>query len=186
MRDTVLAVFNAALKQYAKRKAGDYLACQYIAVPHQLPPKLMDSTFSPPDKDGELPDRYVLGDHDFHACVSLIDGLDYVGHQAIEVRRLAQRELRQVLDSTWQESVLCDLYSGTSMHDPDYKRMASDLPWDCLWPEVDADFCLTGGLVDDGEGYASVMNEAMMQESVAEAAGLVVEDGHVHTKQEVK
>jgi len=180
----VLAVFHAALKRHATNKAGDYLAGAFIAVPHQLPPTLMDNSFSPPDE--EAGDQHVLGDHDFHRCVSLIDGLDYVGHQAIKVQALAAQKLRLVLGLDWQERVLCDLYYGTAMSDPDYRRLAGELLWDCVWPEVDADKCLTGRLIDDGEGYANVMNEAMMSENVARAAGLVIEDGYVHDSQEAQ
>jgi hypothetical protein len=187
MSDKVLAVFHAALKQEARRKLGDRLLdCQFIAVPHQRTPRLIDSELNPPEKGGDLEDTHVFGDHDFHRCIPLIDGLDYVGHQANKVVALADRELDSLLDTHWREEVLCDLYSGTSMHDPDFRRLASTLGWNCAWPEVDATRCLTGQLIDDADGYANVMDEAMMLESVALDAGLVIEDGYVHTKKEVK
>jgi hypothetical protein len=182
MASTASELFDAALRQYAKHKAGDYLAAWYVGIPHQLPPKLMDRGLNPPDTEGEMPDQYVAGDHDFHGCIPVIDGLTYKGHQAAKVRSLTLRHLRGVLDSDWQERVLCQLYSGHSITDPDYRRLANDLLWDCVWPEVDGDLTLTGNLVGDEDGYANVRNEAMMQESVALAAGHAVDDGQVVLK----
>ncbi len=180
MASTVRELFDAALRQHARLRAGKYLATFYIGVPHQLPPKIMDSSLNPPDREGELADQYVRGDHDFHACIPLIDGLTYQGHQAPAVRTLAARHLRGVLGADWMERVLCKMYAGSPMHDPDYRRLADGLAWDDLWPVVDAEKCLTGEVVESEEGYANVLNEAMMREDVARAAGFVVADGFVH------
>jgi hypothetical protein len=182
MASTASELFDAALRQYAKHKGGQHLSTQYICVPHQLPPKLMDSYWSPPETDGEMVDQYVAGDHDCHAVMALVDGLTYHGHQALRVRRLAEKELSDLLPDSWRERVLCQLYSGHSITDPDYKRLADDLLWDCVWPEVDGDLLLTGNLVGDEDGYANVRDEAMMQEPVALAAGHTVDDGHVVLK----
>lgn len=182
MSSTAKELFDAALRQYAKQKGGQHLTTQYICVPHQLPPKLMDSAWSPPETDGEMQDQYVAGDHDCHAVMHLIDGLTYQGHQSLKVRALAEKELDSLMPDYWQERVLCGMYAGDPMSDPDFRRLSNDLQWDGVWPEVDGDKCLTGGIVGSEDGYASVMNEAMMREDVARAAGLVVEDGCVHVK----
>lgn len=174
-------LFHAALRQYAERKGGDYLAGWYIEIPHQRPPELTCATFFPPDPEAD--DQYVLGDHDLNGCIPVTDGLTYVGHQALKVNSIARRKMREVFGSEWEASVLCDLYAGQPMSDPDFRRLSGDLLWDCIWPEVDGDMHLTGGIVGDEEGFANVMDEAMMREDVAKKAGLVVEDGYVHAKE---
>jgi hypothetical protein len=180
MASTPDELFRAALRQYAKHHGGEYVATQYICVPHQLPPRVVDSQLNPPETEGELPDQYVTGDHDAHAVMPLIDGLTYVGHQFARVRSLARRYLRPILKPHWEEVVLCDMYRCDHMSDTDFRRIGEDLLWDGVWPEVDADRHLTGRIVESEEGYANVLNEAMMREDVAIAAGLVVEDGCVH------
>lgn len=180
MASTPDELYRAALRQYAKHHGGKYVATQYICVPHQLPPRVVDSGRNPPETDGEMDDHYVAGDHDCHTVMPLIDGLTYNGHQWAKVRALAERELDDVLPSHWRERVLCEWFSGCHMSDPDFRRLSDKLPWDGLWPVVDGERLLTGGIVESEDGYASVCNEAMMLESDAREAGLVVEDGAVH------
>ena len=76
---------------YAKRALADAVSSTYIGVPHQLPPKLIDCRYAPPDLESDLPDAYVRGDHDFHACIPVESAADYQGHQAAAVRYLAKQ-----------------------------------------------------------------------------------------------
>lgn len=184
MSSTAKELFDAALRQYAKHKSGKYVSTLYICVPHQLPPVIKDSDFDPPEADGEMPDQYVAGDHDCRSVMRLVDGLTYQGHQAIQVRSLAERTLQDFLPDHWQEEVLCRLYSGQPMWNPDFRNLSRDLRWDVLWPEVDRDKCLTGKVVGEEEGYVSVFNEAMMREDVAREAGLTIEDGCVYSEED--
>lgn len=173
---TVRDLFDAALRRYAIAN-GDDPATLYICVPHQLPPLVKDSDWYPPDP--EAGDQYVAGDHDYLSVMPLADGLTYRGHQYAEVHGLAVREISSLLPAHWMERVLCRLYAGHPMSDPNYRMLWDDLSWDGVWPEVDGDLLLTGELVGDDEDYASVLDDAMMQVSVAEEAGLVVSDGYV-------
>lgn len=184
MSSTARELFDAARRQHAKQKGGRHLTTQYICVPHQLPPSLKDSAWSPPDTERDMPDQYVQGDHDCHAVMRLVDGLTYQGHQSRKVRALAERELQELVGDHWQQRVLCKLYAGQPWNDPDFRRLANDLDWEDLYPEVNGDFCLTGDVVGaDEEGYANVFHEALMSEDVAREAGLVVEDGSVYRKE---
>lgn len=184
MASTARELFDAARRQYAKREGGKLLTTLYIGVPHQLPPLMKDSDSHPPEQDGVMPDRYVAGDHDCRAVMRVVDGLTYQGHQSAEVRRLAEEELDTWLTPHWQEEVLCQLYAGHPLDDPDFKRLSNDFQWHGLYPLVDGDFELTGGVVDsDAEGYLNVYHDAMMSEEDAREAGLVVEDGSVYRKE---
>jgi hypothetical protein len=177
MSSTARELFDAALRQHAKHKAGDYLSCWHIGVPHQLPPRLIDSGYNPPETDGEMADQYVKGDHDFHTCIHVLDGLTYRGHQGAEVVGLARRKIREVLDYGWEEQVLCELYAFEHMTNADFKRLGDDLLWHGVWPEVDGSCHLTGRIVSDEEGYVNIDDEAMMREETAIASGLDVVDG---------
>lgn len=73
---------------------GCKLSDLYISVPHQLPPNLWNASRHPPDEDSG--DTCVLGDHDWHGVVPLLDGPDYSGHQALKVQCLAERVLREI------------------------------------------------------------------------------------------
>ena len=184
MASTARELFDAARRQYAKREGGKWLTTLYIGVPHQLPPWIKDSDSHPPERDGEMPDQYVAGDHDCQAVIGVVDGLTYQGHQSAEVRRLAEEELDTWLPDHWQEEVLCQLYAGHPFDDPDFQRLSNDFQWHGLYPLVDGDFELTGGVVDsDAEGHLNVYHDAMMSEEDAREAGLVVEDGSVYRKE---
>jgi len=67
------------------------IASTYIGVPHQLPPRIIDCRYAPPDRDSDMPDEYVRGDHDFHACIPVESAASYVGHQSAAVRYLAKQ-----------------------------------------------------------------------------------------------
>lgn len=172
--------FRVALREHAL-KAGDYLNTKYIGIPHQLPPVVKDSHFAPPDEDCD--DRYVAGDHDYHACVSLIDGMTYTGHQQAQVRTLAERYLDKEFGRNWMAEVLCEMFAGHRIDDPEFRKLNESqslaIAWDDLWPEVDAVLRLTGRCVGSEEGYVNIDDEAMIEESEAIAAGMVIEDGRV-------
>lgn len=184
MSSTARELFDAARRQHAKHHGGAYVAALCIGVPHQLPPWMADSDSHPPEKEGEMPDQYGEGDHDCQAVMRLVDGLTYQGHQAAKVRRLAEVVLDAMLPSGWQERVLCQLYAGDPMSDPDFRLLSNDLQWQQLYPEVDGNFDLTGGVVAaDEEGYLNVYHEAMMSEEDAREAGLKVDEGSVYRKE---
>lgn len=181
MSRAVRGLYLAALSEYAIAN-GEDPPTSYICVPHQFPPMVKDSDWYPPDL--EAGDQYVQGDHDYHTVMPLADGLTYGRyenrHQYPKVYALACRELSKLLPNHWMESVLCSMYQGHSMLDPDFRMLCDDLTWDLVWPEVDADLNLTGKIVEDTDGYVNVDDDAMMSESDAEKAGLVVVDGRVH------
>lgn len=172
-------LFREALRQYALRQGNWYVEDAFIGIPHQSLPVLKGAHYSPPDE--EAGDKYVAGDHDFHDCISLVDGLTYKGHQWPRVRGLAERELNSRLGRNWMAQVLCELCKGEPVTAPDFRLLSETLvvSWDDAWPEVDADMRLTGRIVGSEEGYASVNNEAMISESDAIAAGLKIVDGAV-------
>lgn len=181
MSSTARELFDAARRQYAKQEGGKLLTTLYIGVPPQLPPWMKDSDSHPPEKEGDMTDQYVEGDHDCQTVMGVVDGLTYQGHQSAEVRRLAEEELDTWLPTHWQEKVLCQLYACHQYKDRDFKRLSGDFTWHGLYPLVDGDFDLTGGVVAaDEEGYLNVYHEAMMSEEDAREAGLVVEDGAVY------
>jgi hypothetical protein len=71
---------------------GCRVADLYIGIPHQLPPRLWDATRHPPEEG----DAYVRGDHDWHACLSLVNALKWKGHQWAKVQALAERTIREI------------------------------------------------------------------------------------------
>jgi hypothetical protein len=75
--------------------ADDYIKqtidSTYIGVPHQMPPRIIDCRYAPPDLESDLPDLYVRGDHDFHTCVPVANAASYAGHQWAAVRYLAKK-----------------------------------------------------------------------------------------------
>ena len=66
----------------------------YIGIPHQRPPALWDATKFPPDPEAD--DAYVLGDHDWHACLPILNALTWKGHQWGEVQALAEKTIREI------------------------------------------------------------------------------------------
>lgn len=66
----------------------------YVGIPHQLPPRLWDATKFPPDADSD--DAYVLGDHDWRACIPLLTAVTWTGHQWAKVQALAERTIREI------------------------------------------------------------------------------------------
>ena len=149
--------FRIALREHAM-KAGDYLNTKYIGIPHQRPPVIMDSQFSTPAEYAG--DQYVYGDHDFHGCVSLIDGLTYTGHQQTKVQSMADRYLSKEFGRNWIAEVLCEMFAGHRMDDPEFRKLNESqslaIAWDDLWPEVDAVLRLTGRCVGSEEGYVNI------------------------------
>lgn len=176
--------FMEALREYANYHAD--IGTLYIGIPHQLPPKVIDADINPPDEEDG--DRYVKGDHDFHGCISLADGLAYEGHQAIAVRRAARKEVHSWLrDGWWQERVLCKVFDGERFDCPAFTAISDTLDWDCIYPVVDGEFCLTGEIVEDTGGYVMVDRvRAAMPEADAKDAGHPVKDGCVSSTTEVE
>jgi len=153
MSSTARELFDEFRRGRARSHGGAFVLTLYIGVPHQLPPWIKHSDSHPPEKEGEMPDQYVEGDHDCQAVMRLIDGLTYQGPQSAEVRRLAEDELDTWLPTHWQEELLCELYAGHPFDDPDFKHLSNDFQWHGLYPLVDGDFDLTGGVwkeVSDG------------------------------------
>ena len=163
--------YRGKFEEYLGQKVDELLPNDYVCVPHQSPPFIRDSEYDPPEREDD--DRYVRGDHDFHAVMSVGEALFFTGHQQYKVQAAATKYIDENLGTFWLEQMAVDFMCGWHIDCPETQAImdCDAIGWDCVWPEVGSDLRVTGYL-SEGDGLvANYYNKAhirLTEEQIAE------------------